>query len=71
MQGEILGITRHGIDKMNSSVMMLASFEKTSDILFDAAFHARRDTITGVRSSENAAFRRLTDHACLVGTTGQ
>jgi len=43
-----LGITRHGIDKMNQSVMMLASFEKTTDHLFDASFHARQDPIVGV-----------------------
>jgi DNA-directed RNA polymerase III subunit RPC1 len=34
---------------MNDSVMMLASFEKTTDHLFNASFHARQDTITGVR----------------------
>ncbi|ELR16951.1 DNAdirected RNA polymerase subunit A [Acanthamoeba castellanii str. Neff] len=50
-RGEILGITRHGIDKMNDSVMMLASFEKTTDHLFNASFHARQDTITGVSES--------------------
>jgi len=50
-RGEILGITRHGIDKMNQSVMMLASFEKTTDHLFDASFHARQDPIVGVSES--------------------
>ncbi len=41
--GEVLGITRFGIGKMKDSVLMLASFEKTTDHLFDAAVHARRD----------------------------
>ena len=47
-QGEVLGITRFGIAKMRESVLMLASFEKTTDHLFDAAVHARTDAIVGV-----------------------
>jgi NifU-like protein involved in Fe-S cluster formation len=39
-RGEVLGITRHGIAKMKDSVIMLASFERTNDILFDAAAHS-------------------------------
>ena len=48
LQGEILGITRFGISKMKESVLMLASFEKTTDHLFDAAVHARKDKVVGV-----------------------
>ncbi len=47
-RGQILGITRFGIAKMKESVLMLASFEKTADHLFDAAVHARKDDILGV-----------------------
>ena len=47
-KGEVLGITRFGIGKMKDSVLMLASFEKTTDHLFDAAVHARKDSIEGV-----------------------
>ena len=47
-RGQVLGITRFGIAKMKESVLMLASFEKTADHLFDAAVHARRDAIDGV-----------------------
>jgi len=43
-----LGITRYGIAKMNESCLMLASFEKTTDILFDSAIHARLDDVVGV-----------------------
>lgn len=46
-QGEVLGITRFGIAKMKDSVLMLASFEKTTDHLFDAALHGRVDDING------------------------
>lgn len=35
--GEVLVTTRHGLAKMKESVLMMASFEKTSDHLFDAA----------------------------------
>ena len=45
---QVLGITRFGVPKMKQSVLMLASFEKTSDHLYDAAVHARTDAIAGV-----------------------
>ena len=32
-KGEVLGITRFGVQKMKDSVLMLASFEKTTDHL--------------------------------------
>lgn len=47
-RGEVLGITRFGVAKMRESVLMLASFEKTTDHLFDAAVHSRQDSIVGV-----------------------
>ncbi|KAL6903610.1 hypothetical protein ACP4OV_004423 [Aristida adscensionis] len=47
-KGEILGITRYGIAKMKSSVLMLASFEKTSEHLFNASYSGREDQIEGV-----------------------
>jgi DNA-directed RNA polymerase III subunit RPC1 len=47
----VLGITRFGIAKMKDSVLMLASFEKTTDHLFDAALHGRVDDINGVSES--------------------
>ena len=47
-KGEILGITRFGIAKMKDSVLMLASFEKTTDHLFDASFYGKKDSIDGV-----------------------
>ena len=47
-RGQVLGITRFGIAKMKDSVLMLASFEKTTDHLFDAARYAKQDDIDGV-----------------------
>ncbi|KAK9494529.1 hypothetical protein V1508DRAFT_437908 [Lipomyces doorenjongii] len=47
-KGEVLGITRFGLAKMRDSVLQLASFEKTTDHLFDAAFHMKTDLIEGV-----------------------
>jgi len=47
-KGEVLGITRFGVAKMRESVLMLASFEKTTDHLFDASVHGRTDAIDGV-----------------------
>ena len=47
-KGEVLGITRYGLAKMKESVLMLASFEKTTDHLFEAALRGRTDQIDGV-----------------------
>lgn len=47
-RGEVLGITRFGLSKMRDSVLQLASFEKTPDHLFEAAWHAKKDKIEGV-----------------------
>ena len=47
-KGEVLGITRFGLARMKESVLMLASFEKTADHLFDAAYYGQSDVITGV-----------------------
>jgi hypothetical protein len=46
--GEILGITRFGIGKMKDSVLMLASFERTLDHIFDVAMRGSVDEISGV-----------------------
>jgi DNA-directed RNA polymerase III subunit RPC1 len=50
-QGEVLGITRFGVAKMKDSVLMLASFEKTTDHLFDASAFGKTDEIAGVSES--------------------
>ena len=47
-KGEVLGITRFGLQKMRDSVLQLASFEKTADHLFDAGGAGRTDLIEGV-----------------------
>ncbi|WKY14160.1 hypothetical protein Q1695_000032 [Nippostrongylus brasiliensis] len=47
-RGEVLGITRNGLVKMKESVLLLASFEKTMDHLFEAAFYSQKDPIRGV-----------------------
>lgn len=47
-KGEVLGITRFGVQKMKDSVLMLASFEKTTDHLFDASLYSKIDEIEGV-----------------------
>ncbi|GLJ49756.1 hypothetical protein SUGI_1056440 [Cryptomeria japonica] len=47
-KGEVLGITRFGIANMKDSVLMFASFEKTTDHLFDVSIHWRIDQIKGI-----------------------
>lgn len=47
-KGRIIGFTRNGVDKMKDSTMMLASFEKTTDFLFDAATQGKHDRMRGV-----------------------
>jgi len=50
-RGEVLGITRFGVAKMKESVLMLESFEKTADHLFEAAVRGAVDDISGVSES--------------------
>ncbi|KAK6745748.1 hypothetical protein RB195_012082 [Necator americanus] len=47
-RGEVLGMTRNGLMKMKESVLGSASFEKTCEHLYEAAFFSQRDTIRGV-----------------------
>ena len=48
VRGEVLGITRIGLARLKQSVLMLASFERTTDHLFEAAFHGQADALKGV-----------------------
>ncbi|MDP2438880.1 MAG: hypothetical protein Q8P67_24305, partial [archaeon] len=50
-KGRVFGITRHGVAKMKSSILMLASFETPTAHLFDAAVHGRSDSVVGVSES--------------------
>ena len=40
-----------GLSKMKQSVLMLASFERTCDHLFQAAYHGQVDEMNGVSDS--------------------
>lgn len=46
-----MGITRFGLSKMKDATLMLASFEKTNDILFEAACMSKGDILSGVTES--------------------
>ncbi|CAJ1355037.1 unnamed protein product [Effrenium voratum] len=48
MCGAVLGINRFGISRMRTSALMLASFERTTDLVFDAAARHRSDPVKGV-----------------------
>lgn len=50
-KGRVLGYTRHGLSKMKESALMLASFERTADHLFEAAYYGQNDPIAGVSES--------------------
>jgi DNA-directed RNA polymerase III subunit RPC1 len=50
-KGRVLGYTRHGMSKMKESALMLASFERTADHLFEAAYYGQKDPISGVSES--------------------
>lgn len=47
-KGRVIGFTRNGVDKMKDSTIMLASFEKTTDFLFDAATQGKHDRMRGI-----------------------
>ena len=46
--GVLSGYQRTGISKMKESVLMQASFERTHDVLFESAFHSRKDNLSGI-----------------------
>ena len=46
--GMLIGLNRYGIVKMKNSPLMLASFEKTGEVLFDSAFFGASDGLKGV-----------------------
>lgn len=50
-KGEVLGITRFGLAKMSTSVLQLASFEKTADHVFEAGMAGKTDKVKGVSES--------------------
>jgi len=50
-KGVVLGITRFGIVDMKESILHSASFERTTDQLFDAAAKGMSDHVTGVSES--------------------
>ncbi|KAK9920884.1 hypothetical protein M0R45_029422 [Rubus argutus] len=50
-RGQVLGMTRFGLQKMDKSVLMGASFERTDDHLFTACVKGAVDKIEGVSES--------------------
>ncbi|RNF24640.1 DNA-directed RNA polymerase III subunit RPC1 [Trypanosoma conorhini] len=50
-RGVVLGITRYGIQKMNFNVLTMASFERTTDHLYNAAATQRVDENLSVSES--------------------
>lgn len=70
-RGSVLGITRYGIQKMSNSVLTMASFERTTEHLYNAAAQQRSDTKLSVSESiivgrpiplGTASFTVLLDH---------
>lgn len=61
-RGQIMAITRHGINRRDSSPIAQSSFEETVDILFRAAMFSEKDPLRGV--SENI----LLGQQCPLGT---
>lgn len=47
-KGMLMSITRHGINRTESGVLMRCSFEETINIITDAAIHGERDNLKGV-----------------------
>jgi len=47
-KGDIMAITRHGINKANTGPLMKCSFEETVDVLTEAAIFSETDSLKGV-----------------------
>ena len=46
--GSVMGLNRYGIVKMKNSPIMVASFERTGEVLYDAAFFGTEEFFKGV-----------------------
>jgi DNA-directed RNA polymerase beta' subunit len=56
-KGQLMAITRHGINRTETGVLMRCSFEETVNIILDAAALAEVDPIRGV--TENIIMGKL------------
>ena len=50
-KGTVLGFQRFSMIKMKDSVFLNSSFERTTDVLFDAAVYAKNESLRGVSES--------------------
>jgi DNA-directed RNA polymerase beta' subunit len=57
-KGQLMAITRHGINRTETGVLMRCSFEETVNIIIDAAVLAEIDPVRGV--TENIILGKLT-----------
>ena len=57
MQGHLMAIDRHGINRVDSGPLLRASFEETVDMLMDAAVYAEEEILRGV--TENIMMGQL------------
>lgn len=57
MQGHLMAIDRHGINRVESGPLLRASFEETVDMLMDAAVYAEEEVLRGV--TENIMMGQL------------
>jgi DNA-directed RNA polymerase II subunit RPB1 len=57
MQGHLMAIDRHGINRVDSGPLLRASFEETVDMLMDAAVYAEQEVLKGV--TENIMMGQL------------
>ena len=57
MQGHLMAIDRHGINRVESGPLLRCSFEETVDMLMDAAVYAEEEVLKGV--TENIMMGQL------------
>jgi DNA-directed RNA polymerase II subunit RPB1 len=57
MQGHLMAIDRHGINRVESGPLLRCSFEETVDMLMDAAVYAEEEVLRGV--TENIMMGQL------------
>ena len=50
-KGTVLGFQRFSMIKMKDSVFLNSSFERTTDVLFDAAIYGKNESLRGVSES--------------------
>ncbi len=51
LRGEMMSVTRHGLNRADTGPLVKVAFEETTEMLFKAGRYYKQDSLTGVVSN--------------------